>query len=304
MEKHFGHAVLSLLAAIFIWSGNTLVSKLAVNSVPPGSISFWRWALAFVLLTPFCLKKTIAAYHQIIPRFSKLLVLGGLGMVVYQSSLYFGAADTTATNIGLLLGIMPVITMVLSACILGEHLGWKQVAGLLLSLAGLILVLTKRHPKSLFQLQVNPADWMVLAGVVGYALYTVLSKRWVMPFGLSVSLYVQIGCSVFMLLPFQQLAPAWQLDGTNALMIIYAAALASIVAPFCWLWGVTALGPARGSLFFFLLPVVTAALAVIVLNEQVHSYHISGGILAFAGLKLALQKKASKAGEIDAVLAD
>ncbi len=96
------------LLAIFIWAGNTVINKLAVGAIFPAEIGFYRWLLAGVLFTPFMLKKVIAHWPQIRPNLGRIFILGVLGMAVYQSLAYFAATLTTATNMGIILSLMPL----------------------------------------------------------------------------------------------------------------------------------------------------------------------------------------------------
>ncbi|MFV3017374.1 EamA family transporter, partial [Pseudomonas sp. KHB2.9] len=95
------------LLAIFIWAGNTVVNKLAVGSIFPAEIGFYRWLLAALLFTPFMLKPVIAQWPIIRPNLGKIFILGVLGMAVYQSLAYYAASLTSATNMGIILSLMP-----------------------------------------------------------------------------------------------------------------------------------------------------------------------------------------------------
>ncbi len=283
-------AATSLMAAIIFWSGSNLVAKLAAGNIPPGSITFWRWFLAFIVMTPFCLKEAVIKRRIIFKKLPYFFGLGALGMVIYQGALYFGAKDTTATNIGLLLGCVPVFTQLFAAFLLGEKVTAKQAIGLVLSITGLLIVISQGQLKGILSLQFNPGDQLIVLGVAGYALYTVLSKRWQLPFSTLTSLYVQVSCSVILLVPFVVTSPSWSVNSQNMALIAYAGIMASVAAPFCWLWGIRILTAAQSTLFFYLIPLVTALLSSLFLGESIHGYHLVGGIIAFAGLAVSLIK--------------
>ena len=287
-------AAISLMAAIIFWSGSNLVAKMASGNIPPGSITFWRWFLAFVVMTPFCLKEAVIKRRIILNKLPYLFVLGALGMVVYQGALYFGAKDTSATNIGLLLGCVPVFTQLFAALLLGEKVTIKQAVGLVLSIVGLLIVISQGQLKGILSLQFNPGDQLIVLGVAGYALYTVLSKRWHLPFSTLASLYVQVSCSVILLVPFALISPSWSLNHQNIALIAYAGIMASVAAPFCWLWGIRILTAAQSTLFFYLIPLITALLSSLFLGENIHGYHLVGGVVAFAGLAVSLIRVPAK----------
>ena len=102
------------LLAIFIWAGNTVVNKLAVGSIFPAEIGFYRWLLAALLFTPFMLKPVLANWALIRPNLGKIFILGVLGMAVYQSLAYYAATLTSATNMGIILSLMPLMSLTLS----------------------------------------------------------------------------------------------------------------------------------------------------------------------------------------------
>ena len=97
------------LLAIFIWAGNTVITKMSAGAIFPAEIGFYRWLLAGLLFTPFMLKPVIAHWPSIRPNLGKIFVLGVLGMAVYQSLAYFAASLTSATHLGINLALMPLM---------------------------------------------------------------------------------------------------------------------------------------------------------------------------------------------------
>ena len=95
------------LLAVFIWAGNTVVNKLAVGIIQPAEIGFFRWLLVGLALTPFMLGPVLRNRRYILANLGKFVVLGLLGMAVYQNLAYYAAALTSATNMGIILSLMP-----------------------------------------------------------------------------------------------------------------------------------------------------------------------------------------------------
>lgn len=105
------------LFAILIWAGNTVVTKMSAGAIYPAEIGFYRWLLAGALFTPFLLPAVWRNRAAIRPHLGKVAVLGVLGMAVYQSLAYFAAGITSATNMGIILSLMPLMSLALSiAC--------------------------------------------------------------------------------------------------------------------------------------------------------------------------------------------
>ena len=230
-----------LLAAL-IWSVNMIVTKMAAGVIAPAAIGFYRWALAGVLLTPFALPGVWAQRRQILPNLPKLAVLGGLGMALYQGLAYVAAASTTATNMGIITAMIPLMTIAVVAVVLRELPSAMAMLGGLLSLAGLALLIGEGDPARLLSVGANHGDVLMGVGALAYALYGVLLRRWALPVGPWQSLYVQVAFGVLFQLPAFLAAPASPLTGDNLPLVLYAALFPSLCAPFLWMQGVKHLG--------------------------------------------------------------
>jgi drug/metabolite transporter (DMT)-like permease len=272
------------LLAVVIWTGNTLVSKAAATSIAPATIAFYRWALAFLLLTPFLLRSIWRQRDVVSVHFPKLAVLGALGMGLYQGLAYTAAHSTTAINMGVVVALMPLLSLMLSTVLAGESLSAGQIGWALLSLAGLLVLTTHGAPLELLRGAFHVGDALMLVAVSSNALYGVLVRRWALPLSTWQQLYVQAGVGALLLLPFWILAPHSDLTPGNTLLVLYAAVPASIAAPFCWMTGLKRLGPARASMFMNLLPVLVALTAWSLLGERLHGYHAVGGLMALLGV--------------------
>jgi drug/metabolite transporter (DMT)-like permease len=275
------------VVTVAIWSGNVVVTKLSATAVHPSVIAFERWALALLLLTPFLIRPVWRLRREILPHLAKLAVLGLLGMAAYQGLSYYAAETTSATKMGFVVSLVPLLTMALSSLLLAEAPTPGMVGGGALSLFGMALLLGQGDPLAPFSGGLVPGDGMMLIACVTYAGYGVLLRRWPMPLPAWPSLYLQIGFATLFLLPGWLLAPAAPHSTTAIGMILYAGIPTSILAPFLWMEAIRLLGPSRTSLFINLSPVMTAAIAVVVLGESLHPYHLAGGVLVLLGVVLA-----------------
>jgi drug/metabolite transporter (DMT)-like permease len=275
------------VVTVAIWSGNVVVTKLAATAVHPSVIAFERWALALLLLTPFLALPVWRLRREIRPRLAKLAVLGLLGMAAYQGLAYYAAETTSATKMGFVVSLVPLLTMALSSLLLAEAPTLGMVGGGVLSLAGLALLLGQGDPLAPFSGGLAPGDGMMLVACITYSGYGVLLRRWHMPLPAWPSLYLQIAFATLFLLPGYLLAPAAPHSATAVGLILYAGIPTSILAPYLWMQAIRLLGPSRTSLFINLSPVMTAAIAMAVLGESLHPYHLAGGALVLAGVVLA-----------------
>ncbi|WP_201799814.1 DMT family transporter [Andreprevotia sp. IGB-42] len=274
------------LLAVLIWSGNTVVNKLAAGSIYPAEIGFYRWLLAGLLFTPFMLRPAWRNRQAIRPHVLKISALGALGMAVYQSLAYYAAHRTSAINMGIVLALMPLMTLALSIPLLGQRPGLPALLGGVVSLPGVLVVISSGHPASVATHGMGSGDAMMLIATLAYAIYSVLLKRWQLKLPALQLLYLQIIVAVLLLLPLYLASPKAGLTPANMPLIAFAGVFASMLAPLAWMRGVAALGPSRMTLFFNLLPLFTALIAAGVLGEPLARYHLAGGALTLVGVLL------------------
>lgn len=279
------------LFAVLIWSVNAIVSKVSAGAIDPAAISFYRWLLALLALTPFVLPGVWRNRRQIAAQGWRLLILGLLGMVLYQSLAYYAAHSVTALFMGILNALIPLLTVLLSLVFLRLAPTLGILAGGIVSFAGLVWLVSQGNLQQLLSHGLGKGELMMFAASTSYALYGVLTKRWSLPLPNWQSLYVQILFGVLLLTPGFLLAPEVRLTAQNIPLVLFAGIPASIIAPFLWIQGVQRLGASTASIFMNLVPVFTAAIAVLFLHEQLHSYHWIGGGLTLAGVIVAQRLK-------------
>lgn len=275
------------LFAVLIWSVNAIVNKLSASAIEPAAISFYRWLLALLVLTPFVLPGVIRQWQTIRPHLLRLMVLGLLGMALYQSLAYYAAHSVSALFMGIIAALIPLLTVLLSVVILRIAPTVGILAGSLISFCGLIWLVSAGNPDQLLHHGIGAGEAMMLAASASYALYGVMTKRWSIPLPVWQSLYVQIAFGVLLLLPGFLMTPDVALTPCNLPLVAFAGLFASILAPWLWIHGVQKLGASITSIFMNLTPIFTALIAVLFLHEHLHSYHWIGGGLTLTGVLLA-----------------
>ncbi|MGJ7542990.1 DMT family transporter [Variovorax sp. LT1R16] len=276
------------LIAVAIWSVNTVVSKMAAGVIAPAEISFFRWLLAALLLTPLALRATLRNLQAIRPALGRIVVLGLLGMVIYQSLAYYAAYMTSATHMGIIGSLTPLLVLGLSVPMLRQQLSAGAVAGSLLSIVGVLTVVSEGSLHTLLASGIGPGDGLMLLAMLAYSLYVVLLKRWnlreVPPLQL---MYLQVVVAAVALFPVYLLSPRMGLSAANLPLVLFAAVFASMAAPLLWMHAVGRIGPSRTSMFFNLMPLFTALIAAATLGETLEGYHAIGGVLTVGGVLLA-----------------
>lgn len=282
------------LLAVLIWSGNMVVTKMAAGVIAPFTIGFYRWVIAGAALTPFLLGPVWRARASILPHLGKLAILSMLGMAIFQSLAYLAAASTTATNMGFITALVPLLTIGVGAAVLRERPRALALLGGLLSLGGISILVSHGDPASLLATGVNRGDLMMFVAALGYALYGVLLRKWALPIPPWHSLYIQVLVVILLQLPPFLLTPISPITSQNLPVLLYAAILPSLFAPYLWLRAVGLLGPARASIFINLTPVFTVVIAATLLAEPVAGYHLVGGAITLAGVMLAQWRRGER----------
>lgn len=278
------------ILATLIWAASTVVNRLSVGVIDPAAISFYRWLTALLVLSPVLLPKVWRLRRQIRPHLHKLLLLGLLGMSLYQSLAYFAAHTVTATSMGLILATMPLLTVLLAFPVLNTRPTATLLVGAVVSFAGLAWLLAAGDLPSLWQQGVGQGELMMLLASLSYALYCVLVKRWQIPLPTWECLYVQILCGTLLLIPPFILAPSIALTARNIPLVLFAGLFASALAPGLWMHGLQNLGAEKTAVLMNLVPLFTAILAIGLLGETLHLYHAVGGGLILLGIGLAQWK--------------
>lgn len=280
-------AFLAPLGAVLIWSGNMTINQLTVGTIAPSSIAFLRWVLALAVLTPLVAPAAWQHRATIRREWPKLAVLGLLGMGLWQGLAYMAAETTSATNMGILAAMVPLLTVLLSALILREPPSLGGVAGGALALVGVAILLGRGNPLSLLELTVARGDALMLVAATCYALYGVMLKRWPIALPPWVLLYGQVIFAVLILLPPYLLGPMTPVDSGNIGLILYAGIPASIITTFLWMLAIRRIGASQASIFINLMPLFSAIIAMFALGERIALFHFLGGALILAGVVMA-----------------
>lgn len=277
--------------AVLFWSINAVIAKGVVDQVKPMALSFFRWVSALVFILPFAIKGLKKEWLPIRKNLGFLFVLSIPSVALYNSFLYLGAQHTTATNIALVSAAMPAMTLALAWMINQQRPGLFQTLGILISLVGVMVIISKGSPTLFAKFRFNPGDLLILVSVVAWALYSVLLKKRPIPISPLSFLFMIIFWGTLCILPFYLwefiLYKGFELNTSLFWMFVYLGICPSILSYICWNYGVKTVGSATASVFMYLIPVFTASLAYFFLEERLFAFHLSGGLLIFLGLILS-----------------
>lgn len=284
-------AYLLLLVAMLSWAANLVIGRALVGVVGPLTLSWSRWTIATCLILPFA-GRELWRHRTVFVREWKLFVtLGVFGFAGSNAFCYLALQWTTAVNASLINAIQPLMIFAASLAVLGERFQARQFVGLALALFGVVAIVIRGDPGALLTLELNRGDVFMLLGVGAWCLYSIrlaARPRELSPLALAAALFI-IGMLTTM--PFA----AWEarLDPTPAALaaLLYLGIFPSIVAILCWNRAIALIGPARASVFTYLMPLIAAFLAMMFLGERIEVFHLVGGSLIFAGLALGLVRR-------------
>ncbi len=293
MSARQGPAFAGLLIAVLCWSGNALVGRAFHDSIPPLSLSFWRWVLATSLLLPFVAKGIWTHRATLRAAGWRLPVLAAMGIASYNSLLYTAAQSTEAINLTLVNTCLPLATFIGAGFLLGEWPLRRAWFGMAVAAGGLLYLISRGSWQTFASLSFQRGDLIMLLAVLVWALYTLLLRRWARH--LLVPPLVLLGVLMLLglplILPFYLLelgrVGGFALTPSNLAAIGYTAVFASLVAYVGWNHGVKIVGAGRAAMVMYLMPVFTALLGWVLLGEALRTFHWIGGALIFAGLLLA-----------------
>ena len=293
---------LLLALTTLFWAGNWVVGRAIRHDVPPLALAFWRWAIAAVLLLPFAWNHVVRQRSLILANIPILILLAVLGTGLYNALAYWGLQYTTATNGVLLNSATPILIIAISAIFFGERLSLRQNLGVLVSLVGVLAIVSGGKLAALTALTLNVGDFWVLASVAAWALYTVC-LRW-RPDGLDPLAFL---CTLTLIglvpiLPFY----LWELStgrhivwrGTSLLAFAYVSVFPALLGYIFWNRGVAAVGANRAGLFMHLMPVFGTLLSVIFLGERPQLFQIVGIGLIFTGIYMTARQAQVGGAEI------
>src|SRR6266436_7116158 len=247
------------------WAGNAIVGRLAAGHIPPVTLSFLRWSLAFLLILPFAWKHLARDWPAIRSRLGLMMTLSVTGIGIFNTLQYWALEHTQALNTLLLQSAGPLIVAVWSLILLGVRLTLAQAIGVLLSMTGVLVILLHGDLTALSSITFNKGDLIFLVALAIFGLYSVLTLKRPAIHGLSFVAFT-FGCGAACLIPlwiWELISrPVMTLDAKNLLSLFYVVVFHSTVAYLCFNRGVQLIGANRAAPFFHVVPVFGAAMAI------------------------------------------
>lgn len=278
-----------------MWAGNWVAGRALRDAYDPLTLNFGRWLVAAAVLAPFALPALAGLWPVVRRRLGLLLLLAFTGVALFQGLVYLGLRTTTAVNGLLINSSLPLFMILCSWAIEGERTSARQVAGMLVSLAGILVIVSHGQLANLLALQVRPGDAWILLAMPVWGIYSVLLKRRPPELGGVAFLFVLTILGLLMLAPLIALealrAPPHAPTLPQAAGVLYMGIAASVVAFICWNKGVAVVGANMAGFTLHLLPAFGTVLAILFLGESFGLHHAAGIATILAGVILATARK-------------
>ena len=291
-----------LIASIYLffttlfWAGNFIVGKTAsLNEIPPISLNFYRWLIAWFILLPFTYKELIEKKEYIIKNIGIFIILGITAVSIFNSALFYSLKFTQVITGVLMISVVPVMIIFFSALLKIEKTNIFQIFGVALSLTGVVLIITKADIEILKELDFNRGDLTMLIAMFSWSIYSALLKKKKYELSQITLLQVVIGFGVIILIPFYfidiNIGNEIKFDIPFFLILTYVVLFPGLISFFLWIKGVGLIGANRAGVYLHLMPILGAIMAMMIFGEKILFYHFVGAIFIIAGIVLSNKKK-------------
>jgi len=288
-------AYIFLILATLFWSGNFIVGKAAsIFEIPPFTLNFYRWTFAWLILAPFTLKEIIKKKDYILQNIKLILILGITSITIFNSIVYYSLNFTQVISGVLMISTIPVMIIFFSWIFKIEKTNIYQILGVILSLIGVAIIVTKANIDLLVNMDFNKGDlWMVVA-MFSWAMYSALLRKKKFNLSQTSLLQVIISAGLILLLPAYliEMYMGFKLNVNLPFMLTlsYVVLFPGLASFICWIKGITIIGSNRSGIFLHLMPIFSTILAILIFKEQFMNYHLYGAIFIIGGIFLSSRK--------------
>ena len=281
-----------------LWAGNAVTGRLVHDLIPPITLNFIRWVLAFFILLPLAYN-VLRKDSPLWPHWRRYALLGLLGIGLYNALQYMALQTSTPINVTLVGSSMPVWMLAVGTVFFGARVTPRQFMGALLSICGVVLVLSRGEWSQLLAFRLVPGDLFMLLATISWAFYSWLLSRTSEPASIrsdwGAFLMAQM---VFGLAWSGSFAGAeWATGRTHiawgwplAAALAFIAVGPAVLAYRCWGVGVQRAGPAVAGFFSNLTPLFAAVLSALVLGDVPQAYHALAFGLIVAGIVVSSRR--------------
>ena len=287
--------ILLILTTIF-WSGNFIVGKAAtIYDIPPFSLNFFRWLFAGIILLPFTFKEIILKKNYIKENFGLFIILGITSITVFNSIVYYSLYFTQVITGVLMISTIPVWIILISSLLKIEKTNIYQIFGILLSLIGVVAIITKSDLEVIKGLEFNKGDLSIIVAMFSWAIFSTLLKKKKLEVSQITLLQVVIIFGLIFLTPIYiielLLGNYIVLEKPFFLTLAYVVIFPGLLSFLFWIKGISVIGANRSGIFLHLMPIFGSVFAIIIFKEKIMFYHLIGAMFIIFGIRISNIKK-------------
>lgn len=290
--------ILFAILASIIWSGNFIVARGVIDEIPPVSLAFYRWLTASVIIFPLAIKKFTVEKPIALANWKYFFWVSLTGITLFNTLIYVAGHYSPAINLALIgTTSSPVFAVILAAIFLKDKIRPLRIAGMLICIAGIVLLLSRGSLKALINFQFSTGDLWVLGGAMAFAIYNTLVRKKPREISAVNFLFLIFSGGTLLLLPLyiweriHSTSPVW--NWQLVLIVLYLGLGASVICYLLWNAAIERLGSPRTALFGNLIPIFSTLEAVWLLDEQITAIHLASGLLVIIGLVIANLKRSN-----------
>ena len=282
--------------ATLFWSGNFIVGKAAsFFEIPPFTLNFYRWTFAWLILAPFTLKEIFKKKNYILQNIKLILILGITSITIFNSIVYYSLNFTQVISGVLMISTIPVMIIIFCWLFKIEKTNNHQILGIIFSLSGVAIIITKADLGILLNLNFNKGDlWMVVA-MFSWAMYSALLRK--KKFDLSQLSLLQtiISAGLIFLLPAYliELSLGYKVNIHLPFVftLSYVVLFPGLASFIFWIKGISIIGSNRSGIFLHLMPIFSTIMAILIFREKFMTFHLIGALLIITGIILSSKGK-------------
>ena len=289
-------AYIFLIFATLFWSGNFIVGKAAsLYEIPPFTLNFYRWTFAWLILAPFTLKEIFQKKEYILKNLKLILILGITSITIFNSIVYYSLNFTQVINGVLMISTIPVMIIFFSWIFKIEKTNFYQILGVIFSLLGVMVIVTKADLDKLLNLNFNKGDlWMVVA-MLSWAMYSALLRKKKFELSQISLLQTIISAGLILLLPAylieMSLGYRLNIHLPFILTLSYVVLFPGLASFFFWIKGISIIGSNRSGIFLHLMPIFSTIMAILIFKEKFMVFHFIGAVLIITGVVLSSKRR-------------
>ena len=288
-------AYIFLILATLFWSGNFIVGKAAsLFDIPPFTLNFYRWTFAWLILAPFTIKEIYQKRDHILENIKLILVLGITSITVFNSIVYYSLNFTQVISGVLMISTIPVMIIFFCWVFKIERTNFYQILGVIFSLFGVIVIVTKADIGKLLSLNFNKGDLWIVVAMFSWAMYSALLRKKKLELTQLTLLQTIISAGLILLLPAylieMNLGYKANVNLPFILTLSYVVLFPGLASFIFWIKGISIIGSNRSGIFLHLMPIFSTVLAILIFKEKFMFFHLVGAIFIITGIVLSSKK--------------